>query len=337
MTQMAIEIASIPEVVSKQIGMALDAYLEMGRSFRRINPACVITCARGSSDHAALYFKYLAEIRLGIPVCSMGPSVASVYDAPLSTEGIPVIAISQSGGSHDLSAFVQHAASHGSPTVALVNAEGSPLEKAAGLMLPLCAGPERAVAATKTFVSSLVALAGIVVGWAGDEALENGLRALPERLARSLECDWDAALSPISQIDGLFVVSRGPTLAIVEEAALKFKETCRLHAEAYSAAEIRHGPIELAGRDFTALTFETLDAGNQSILDAAEAMRVAGAHVFSAGGTGPYGLPTVDADHPLLDPICKIVSFYRFVEKLSVATGHNPDAPQRLSKVTVTV
>ncbi len=339
MTIMASEIGSIPSIVADQLDRELDFYLQAGRTLRTIDPACIVTCARGSSDHAALYFKYLVEMKLGIPVCSMGPSIASVYGARLSMKQVPMFAISQSGGSQDLTALMKAAGEGGAPTIALTNDVASPLAQTAEHVLSMAAGSELAVAATKTYVCSLVSLAAVTAGLSADDNLIDAIKSLPDILARSLNCDWSHAIEPLSRIDGLFVVSRGPALAIGQEAALKFKETCRLHAEAYSAAEVRHGPIALAGKGFTALAFNTRDAGATSILEAISAMRAAGARVFEARpekGNMDI-LPTVAADHVLLDPISQIVSYYSFIEQLSVATGHDPDRPALLQKVTVTV
>jgi glucosamine--fructose-6-phosphate aminotransferase (isomerizing) len=339
MTLMADEIRSIPAVVAHQLDQCLKDYVEAGASLRSRDPATIITCARGSSDHAALYFKYLIEMQIGLPVCSMGPSIASVYGTRLSVKKAALIAVSQSGGSTDLARLCQQAQTGGALTIALINADGSALADEADLVLPMAAGPENAVAATKTFVCSMVALAAICAGWQQNTLLISALRDLPKSLDRALSCDWSSALPILKNTRSLFVISRGPGLAVAEEAALKFKETCRLHAEAYSAAEVRHGPVALADREFTALSFGTRDASAASILQANQYMRDAGATVLDAASdsTGKNALSVARAAHVALDPICQIVSFYKFVEQLSVATHNNPDSPDLLSKVTVTV
>ena len=334
MTIMAREIESIPGVVRRQIDQSLDRYLETGAHLRERGPAAVVTCARGSSDHAATYFKYLVETRIGIPVGSIGPSVASVYEAQLSLRNTPVVTISQSGASSDLLAL-QHAANKtGALTIALTNTAGSPLAEAAAIHLLLEAGPEQAVAATKTFIASLVALASIVAGWSADDDLVAAISDLPAVLESAIRTDWSAAIPSISSSSNLYVVSRGLAYAIAGEAALKLKETCRLHAEAYSAAELHHGPIELAASGLTALAFSTRDKSDESIRSATSALRKAGAEVFVAGATDP--LPTTPAAHVALDPVSQIASFYKFVEQMSVSLGRNPDKPSLLSKVTVT-
>ena len=338
-TIMAREIASIPEVVARMLGDHFGTYAEVGQRLAVKSPAAVLTCARGSSDHAALYFKYLTEMTLGVPVCSMGPSMASIYDAPLAVDQTPVISISQSGGSKDICALTERVQRLNGLAIALCNTAGSPLSQVAGYTVPMGAGPEKAVAATKTYVCSLIALAAIVAHWSEDQALMDGLLALPDCLARATQTDWSPALEHYSAPGSLFVTSRGPTLAIAQEAALKFKETCELHAEAYSAAEVLHGPVALAGSNFSAISFATRDAGAESVKGSLDYMKNAGAAVH---GTvfGPaksaFDLPVVAAPHVMLDPISQVTSFYSFVEKLSVLKGLNPDAPELLKKVTVT-
>lgn len=336
MTIMADEIASIPEVVARQIDAGMAEYAEVGRRLAALRPPCVVTCARGSSDHAAAYFKYLVEVGAGIPVASVGPSVTSVYGRGMGAPGVPVIAVSQSGGSPDLSAFVAGARAAGSPAFALVNTPGSPLARAAEYEVALHAGPERAVAATKSCVCSLVALAAIHAAWQGDTGLTEAIRALPEVLSLAVQAEWPAALEGFAGARSAFVISRGPMLAVAAEAALKLKETCLLHAEAFSAAELRHGPLALAEAGLCALVFAPRDAGAAGVGEAAGALRAAGVAVFVAGSASGL-LPAPRARHPLLDPISQITAFYGFAERLAALRGHNPDVPRHLAKVTRTM
>ncbi|WP_171904803.1 SIS domain-containing protein [Hoeflea olei] len=337
-TRMKAESLSVPGVIAGQLETSLDAYLALGDRLASLNPGLVVTCARGSSDNAATYFKYLVEIGLGLPVASIGPSVSSVYGAHWKLEGTPVIAISQSGGSDDLKLFMQAVTGAGALGISLTNDVASPLAKASHTVLPMAAGPELAVAATKTFIASLVALAAIVAGWSKDPALAEALRALPGDLDRALGCDWSPALERFSRPGNVFVTARGPALGIASEAALKFKETCLIRAEAFSAAEMIHGPLALSGPSLTALAFLTDEAGREGVENGVLRLRETGSTVFTVDHekTGAHVLPCVKTAHRLLDPIAQILSFYRFVEELSVSLGLNPDAPQHLNKVTVT-
>lgn len=339
MTQMLREIMEIPAVVERQMKEGGPIYRAEGERLRREAPRFIVTCARGSSDQAVTFFKYLVECCIGIPVASMGPSIASVYGAPLRLDGGILLTVSQSGGSPDLVSLQARAAEGGARTMAILNVADSPVGKDADSLLPLLAGPEKAVAATKSFVASLVALASLAAHWSGKAELIEALESLPEATAKALDCDWADAALPVAAAHSLFTIGRGPGLGIAGEAALKLKETCRLHAEAYSAAEVRHGPIALARDRFAALAFANGDASDDSIRDAVQNLAGAGARVFIAGtkAEGAHPLPTVSTGHPLLNPISRIVSFYRLAERVSVALGEDPDAPALLRKVTRTV
>ena len=335
---MVAEIAEIPAVAERQIREGLTLYLAEGRRIAALNPNLVMTCARGTSDHAATYFKYLTETRLGIPVVSVGPSVASVYNAPLRVRDVVSLCVSQSGASPDIIALQTAVRARGARCVAVVNEPDSPAGRSATSILPVLAGSERAVAATKSFVCSLIALCGLHAGMASDHRLEAAIRGLPSVLARALDCNWSRARSPIVRATSLYVLGRGPGLAVALEAALKFKETCRIHAEACSAAEARHGPLALAGTGLAVLAFVPDDEAAASVLDAVSAFDACGATVLVAGGSGvPERLPTVHPGHAALVPICQIVSFYRFVEALASALGENPSQPPHLEKITRTV
>ena len=335
---MAQEISEIPEVVARQIREALDSYLEEGRRITRLEPHLILTCARGSSDHAATFFKYLTETRLGIPVASVGPSIASIYGAPLRSRDAVCVAVSQSGTSPDIVALQASARAGGAQCVAVVNERSSPMARGAHVVLPVLAGPELAVAATKSLVASLVALCGVHAGMAGDRDLLEAMRNLPEALAGALCRDWSAASDAVAGASSVFVLGRGTGLAVALESALKFKETCRLHAEAYSAAEARHGPLALAGRGLVVLTFVPGDQAAGSVLEAASEFEACGARVLLAGGGDvAMRLPVACPGHPALLPISQIVSFYRFVESLASSLGENPSQPPHLAKVTRTI
>jgi len=337
-TRMKSEILSVPSVVAEQMDTSLDDYLALGSRLASLDPNLIVTCARGSSDHTATYFKYLVEICLGVPVASIGPSVSSVYRTRWKLEGTPVLAISQSGASDDLRLFMEAATRSGAVGISLTNDVASPLAKATDTVLGMSAGAELAVAATKTYIASLVALAAIVAGWSKDHAMIEALRALPDDLDKALACDWAPALERFKDPGSVFVTARGPGLGIANEAALKFKETCLIRAEAFSAAEMIHGPLALSGPSLTALAFLTDDAGREGIESGVMRLRETGSTVFTVDTekTGAHVLPSVKTAHRLLDPIPQILSFYRFVEELSVSLGLDPDAPQHLKKVTVT-
>ena len=338
MTRMKAEILSAPAVVEAQIESSLTDYLALGERLSAIDPNLIVTSARGSSDHAATYFKYLVEMRLGVPVASIGPSLSSVYGTRWKLQNTPVVAISQSGGSEDLRLFMEAARQSGAVGISLTNDTNSPLAKVTETVLDMAAGPELAVAATKTYIASLVALAAVVAGWSGDHAMVEALRRLPDDLAKALNCDWTPALERFQTPGKVFVTARGPGLGIANEAALKLKETCLMPAESFSAAEMIHGPLALSGKSMTALAFVSDDEGRAGTENAVKRLRETGSTVFTVDSrtTGKQVLPGVKTGHALLDPITQILSFYRFVEEVSVSLGLDPDAPQHLAKVTVT-
>ena len=331
------EVHAAPEAVRNMLAINAEALPALAQRLRALRPRTVVTIARGSSDHAALFFKYLCEISLGIPVASLGPSLATLYHAPLRMEGLASLAISQSGASPDLIALQAAVRAAGGMTIAAVNAQGSPLSAASEVSLELGAGPELSVAATKSFIASVALGAALVAHWAEDAELLAALESLPERIAAAIACDWNAAVESLADVSSLYVVGRGPGLAMAGEAALKLKEMSGLHAEAYSAAELMHGPVALVGPDFPVLV---LAGGLNDRTPAALAARLAadGVPVFLAGGEaeGAVSLPVAASDHPFTDHIVRIASFYVFAAALARRRGFDPDKPPKLKKVTRT-
>ena len=320
-----------------------DSLAALGVRLRAAPPAFVLTCARGSSDHAATYAKYLIETALGVPTVSAAFSTVSLYDAPMRHDGAhpPLcIAISQSGRSPDMLATVERYQAAGACVVALVNDEASPLATLADVTLPLCAGPEISVAATKSFIVALAGIAALVAAWRPDAALAEALHALPAALDASFALDWNPAAEGLVGATNLYLISRGYGLAIAQEAALKLKETSGLHCEAFSSAEVRHGPMAIVQAGFPVLGF---DIGGEAGADVRQLCRdfaARGARVWLATAEpeeipGVTLLPALPADE-VLAPLLRIASFYRMVNGLALARGHDPDTPPYLAKVTRT-
>ena len=315
------------------------AIARLGQRLRKAPPRLVTTCARGSSDHAATFGKYLIETLVGVPVSSAALSTSSIYAAPVVASESLCIAISQSGRSPDLLTAVEAHKRSGALVVALVNDEDSPLAALADEMLALRAGPEKSVAATKSYIASLGGLAAIAAAWAGDDGLADALAGLPEKLKRAFALDWSAALPGLIDARNLFVIGRGYGFGVAQEAALKLKETCALHAEAFSAAEVRHGPMAIVNDGFPVLAFATSDVAGDGVRDVAVEFGQRGAHVLLADTeavSGTVHLPALK-NHPALEPILMIQSFYRLANSLSLARGLDPDSPPHLNKVTKTV
>lgn len=334
MTFMEREAREAPEAVQRFLEQNGKALTELGSRLRGMDPPFLLTIARGSSDNAAGYLKYLAEILVGTPCASIGASVASLYGAKLKAKGALAVTISQSGKSPDIAALQEEAKRAGALTVAIVNVEDSPVARSADIRLPLCAGPEKSVAATKTFVVSLAATAAIVAHWLDDPALKHAISALPKQLADASRMEWPEFVPFASRLDSLYVLGRGPSLPIAAETALKLKETCAIHAEAYSAAEVMHGPLELVSEGFPVFVYAQNDQSLRPTRAAIDRLKSARAKLLIAGAGG---LPTVRALHPLLEPIPMIESAYLAIEALARARGRDPDAPRMLRKVTETV
>jgi len=337
-TQMFREAAQAPEVVRALLDANATRVADLAERLHRAPPRAVVTCARGSSDHAATFARYLIETRLGLLTSSAAPSVSSVYETAPDLAGTVMLAISQSGASPDLLAVVSRARAAGARIVALVNAEGSALAQLADDLLPLHAGIERSVAATKSYIGSLAAIVQLVAEWSADAALGAALQRAPQQLTRAWQLDWSVAVTRLTPVNNLYVVARGLGLGVAQEAALKLKETCGLHAEAVSAAELRHGPMALVRAGFPLLLFTQNDESRAGVTELAAELAAQGADVLLAGTrvAGTTELPT-EAAHPVIEPLLFAQSFYRMAAALALARGLDPDAPPHLRKVTETL
>lgn len=339
MTSMMLkEALSAADCVAQQLAADGERYAELGRVLRSASPSSAVTVARGSSDHAASYCAYLTMARLGRIVASLPMSLVTLYKSPLAARGTLAIAISQSGQSPDVVEPIRYFREGGGTTVALVNDTTSPLAQAAEWTMPLHAGKEQSVAATKSFIASLVAGARLVASWQQDRELQEGLAALPDSLARAAQADWSAALDVLAPARNIMVVGRGISFPVALEAGLKLKETSALQAEAFSGAEIKHGPMALIEEGYPLLVFATRGPAQAGLVELAADMRARGARVLLAA---PADVPTRDLTLPVaatpdLDPVAAIQAFYVMAARLSAARGLDPDRPRHLSKVTRT-
>ncbi|HVO00143.1 MAG TPA: SIS domain-containing protein [Steroidobacteraceae bacterium] len=335
---MEAEAAEGPAVVARQLRANAGLVASIGARLREHRPRAVIACARGSSDHAATYGKYLIETRARVLTAFAAPSVSSVYGIAQDLHDCLFIAISQSGKSPDLLATVAAARSSGALVIALCNVPDAPLCAAADFAIPLLAGVERSVAATKSYLASLSALAHLTAEWTGDAGLLADLHALPAALEASWQLDWSAALPLLEGAGHLYVIGRGLGLSVAREVALKCKETCALHAEAYSGAEVRHGPLALLGPGFPALILAQDDATRPGLEALAAELAARGVDVLLAGASasGTVTLPSRPAPAALA-PILLASSAYRMLAALAVRRGLDPDRPPHLRKVTETL
>lgn len=337
-TQMALEIDQIPDCVAQQLDTHLPHYIETGRRLRRQSPRAMATVARGSSDCAASFLKHLVESRIGIPVASVGPSLSSIYRRPLQLSGMVSWAISQSGASDDINVLQASNRLAGALSISLVNSPQSCLEQNSDIVLPVGAGPELALPATKSFVCSLVAIAAVVAEWCRDADLALSLKSLPDIIEQSARTDWENVAKAFSQVESAIVLGRGIGFAIACEAALKLKETSYIFAEAFSAAEVWHGPAALLVPERPVVLFAQSDGALPGVLETAQKARSLGVRVFVVGRERTVDwLPVPETPNSVLESIAMISRFYRLAECIAGSSGINVDSPRSLKKVTVTV
>jgi len=337
-THMLAEALQAPESVATQLANDDALYRAFGSHLRTQPPSSILTIARGSSDHAAHFMAYLIMARMGRLVTSLPMSLITLYQSKVQCDGLVSMAFSQSGQSPDLVAPTRFFRDGGACTAAFVNAPSSPLAEAAHWVFALHAGVEKSVAATKSFIAQLVAGARTVAAWQDDLELQAALADLPATLLSATRQDWSDGVDLLQGADRLFVIGRGTGQAIAMEAALKFKETCGIQAEAFSGAEVKHGPMALIDQGYPLLIFAPRGPAQAGLLALAEEMRGRGARILLAAPAGTPGanLCVTDSGSVDLDPISVIQSFYPMVEALARSRGLNPDAPRHLNKVTRT-
>jgi glucosamine--fructose-6-phosphate aminotransferase (isomerizing) len=341
-TWMARESAESGDAVARLLERSGDAIRAGGKLLRELDPRLIAICARGSSNHAAAFFKYATETRLGLPVVAIGPSIASVYRTPLRLEGAALLVISQSGRSPDLLAMAQAARQGGAKIISIVNDAASPAAEMADLTIALEAGAEKSVAATKSCIASMAAGLALLADWAQDLALGDAVAELPAALRAAVAADWSGMVAPFVAARSALIIGRGIGYPVAMEAALKLKETASLHAEPYSAAEVLHGPIQIVQPGFPVLLFRQRDAAGDSLDHCAARLAEAGARVFVAGADSDGAkdfvrLPVAPSGHPATELLSAMVSCYATVDRIARVRGFDPDTPPLLKKVTETL
>jgi glutamine---fructose-6-phosphate transaminase (isomerizing) len=334
-TNMAREIAETPVLAAQLLARQGDVGAIVDR-IRQAAPRIVIVCGRGSSGHVGVYFRYLIEARTGIIVSAAAPSVFTAYRRRPDMRNALFVVVSQSGRSPDLVMATEYAHESGALTLAIVNDDASPVAAAADLVLPIGAGPERAVAATKTVALSMQAGVQLVAALTGDADLRDALHRLPARLDKVLACDWSPWGRSLAGAPAAFVAARGYGFGAAREIALKVTEILRLPALGFSAAELRHGPRAAITPATPVLLLRQNDEAGATVDGLAYDLRDAGETVFAAGG--PTGtLPWIGDDHPICDAVVMLLPAYAAIEKAARRRGLDPDNPQHLSKVTRTL
>ncbi|HET6214918.1 MAG TPA: SIS domain-containing protein [Micromonosporaceae bacterium] len=338
---MAADIAEQPEVYARLLAAPhADAIAEIAGAIAVHRPRHVVLTARGTSDHAALYGAYLAEIRLGLPAGLASPSAITVFGARPDFSGALVIGVSQSGGSPDLTEVLRVARASGALTLAVTNDPGSPLATAAELSIDVAAGHERAVAATKSYTAELLTLLMLVEGIrAGDGRLPAAetaaLNALPGLAERTLADPTAVELAPRYRFAGRIVTTgRGYAYPTAREAALKLMETSYVAALAFSGADLLHGPLAMADPDVPVLAVAGAGPGGEAMRNVLALLGERRADVVVVGPDQTIPVPAVDERYaPLLD----ILPLQRLALALALARGEDPDSPRGLRKITATL
>lgn len=326
---MAREIAEQPHVLRRLLTDGSAHIAEMSELVRRRSPRFVLLAARGTSDHAALYAKYLVEVHLGLPAGLVSPSTTTLYHAQPNLSDVLFIAVSQSGESQDLADALTAARAAGALTLAVTNAASSPLALAAEVHLDVLAGTERAVAATKSYTAQLLALYLLLAGVRGTDRVADAAEAtLATSVATTVSARYRYA-------DRLITTARGYSYATAREAALKLMETSYVSAQAFSAADLLHGPLAMIDSGIPVLAVVSPGRGGEAMASTLERLTGTGADVLRVGH--PDGLPIVahGVPEPLL-PILEILPLQQLAWRLALDRGIDPDRPRGLAKVTST-
>jgi glucosamine--fructose-6-phosphate aminotransferase (isomerizing) len=341
---MAAEIAEQPEALARLlVPEQLERVDRIVRIIRERGPRFVLMAARGTSDHAAMYAKYLVEVSLGLPAGLASPSTMTAYGARPDLSDVLLLTVSQSGGSPDLLETVRTARSGGATTLSVTNNPDSDLAAASELHLDVLAGPERAVAATKSYSAQLLTLWLVVELYRGGDA--RAAHVLPEAAARLVErrAEVAALASRYRFTDRLVTTGRGYSYPTAGEPALKLMETSYVAAHAFSGADLLHGPLAMIDHDHPVIAIVPDGLGAEAMKPVLERLAERGADVAVFGGSDSSAMSTVGFDLACpevteeLHPIVDIIPLQQLALEMTLARGFDPDAPRGLSKVTRTL
>lgn len=339
------EILEQPAAARRQLASSVSALDALAARHRAAPFRSVVIAARGTSDHAAIYGQYLLGVRNALNVGLATPSVVSIYGAEPDVRDSLVVGISQSGASPDIVGVVAAAARQGAPTLAITNDPASPLAAAADHVIDLAAGPELAIAATKTYTTSLLAIARLSLALAPDPEAEAAFASVPDSIAAALALEPRIAevVRVLGAFDRCVIVGRGFEYATAREWALKLKELARVFADPYSSADFRHGPIALVQPGIPALVLAPSGATADSMAELARDLAGRGvdtvvlsdAEATLALGRWPVQLPAGIPEW--LRPVVSIIPGQLFAYHATLARGLEPEAPRSLTKVTRTL
>jgi glucosamine--fructose-6-phosphate aminotransferase (isomerizing) len=332
------EIAEQPQALERVLRANGAAIAQIAADARRARPRYAVLAARGSSDNAARYAQHLLGRLCGLPALLATPSLHTLYGARIAYDDALVVGISQSGSSPDVVSVLEAAGGADGLTVAVTNDPASPLACAARHVLPLRTGDERSVAATKTYTASLGALAALAAALAGAPELRAQLQALPEALARQLECDAEPFADALADVSRLAVIGRGANYATAFEAALKLKELAGVAAEPASPADFLHGPIALVDVGVPVLALAVPGPALTSVEELVAAVRARGGGALAIGAVQEAGVPAIPLESvpEWLSPLVAVVPAQRLAAALALRRCDDVDRPFGLAKVTRT-
>ncbi|MCX7747663.1 MAG: SIS domain-containing protein [Clostridia bacterium] len=344
MVQMWNEIWEQPVVLERCLEKNNRAIKEIVKDIHSHNVDSICIAARGTSDHAAVYGKYVLELETGIPVALAASSVVTMYNKSLSFKNSLVIGISQSGKAADVLEVIRNANQQGAVTVSITNAPDSPLAKEAKFHLYCEAGLEKSVAATKTFTTQIFLLAQLASEWTKNEDLKSELALVPQKLLHTFEVSRqiEDRVARFRFMNECFVLARGINYPVALESALKIQETTYVRAKAYATSDFHHGPFAMIDKDMPVIVFapegpslkDVTEMLNKLKQSQAELIVISNVKDILAMGAVSFQIP--DTNNDIISPFMNVVVAQMFACQLALVKGLNPDAPRGLNKVTVT-
>jgi glutamine---fructose-6-phosphate transaminase (isomerizing) len=339
------EIAEEPAAIARTLEENASEIEGLCGDLRSRNITTVMIAARGSSDNAGVYAKYIFQSFNRLPVAMATPSLYTFYHTPPRLSGVFVLGISQSGQSEDIVEVMAEAKRQGALTASITADARSPIAAESHRVLRLVTGPEKAVAATKTFTSSLALIAGLSVAWEGSRERAAELQRLPDQAARTLARAGGPAAAQAPLYRGMsrcVVISRGFCHGIVKEIALKLKELTYITVEPYSSADFQHGPMAMIEKGFPVILVAPSGVLHEHMSQFARKLKEKQPDLISISDSqemldlGNTALPFAEGSPEWLSPILAVLPGQLFALRLSIAKGIDPDVPRGLRKVTVT-
>lgn len=344
MVQMWNEIMEQPTALEKCLEGNRTIIKQVAKAAVSQNINSVFIAARGTSDHAAVYGKYVIELLTGIPVGLAAPSIFTMYQKNLRLRNSLVIGISQSGKAADVLEVIRAANKEGAVTASITNFPGSPLGAESHFHLYCDAGLEKSVAATKTFTTQMILLAQLAAEMADSSDMKKELALVPGKMLETLDIqgEMEEKVQRYRYMNECFVLARGVNYAVALESALKIQETTYVRAKAYATSDFYHGPLAMIDRDMPVIAYAPQGPSFRDMWDMVEKLKEKQAELIIVSnnkeilglGSCSFRIPQVEND--IISPYLNVAVAQMFACRLALAKGLNPDSPRGLSKVTIT-